>query len=102
MANIKNLKPFTKGTSGNPKGRPPVWREFKQELQKIGMEIDGKDDRLQKLARMLWNTALAGDLKAAEMIMDRIEGRPQSHHKLDTGPTIIRVKVADEDEPGEE
>jgi hypothetical protein len=59
---------FMPGQSGNPGGRKrdPIT----QALREIGTP-----EKAKKLGTMLWNLALAGDLKAAEIVLNRIEGK---------------------------
>jgi len=49
MANNENLKPFRKGTSGNPKGRP---RKFVSKLKNQGYAVSEINDALKNLLAM--------------------------------------------------
>jgi hypothetical protein len=67
---------FVKGTSGNPSGRPKgsitkIMRNFMYEIDDTGFS------RIQHLCFILWDSALKGDLQAAKLIMDRVDGRPR-------------------------
>lgn len=65
---IPGSKPFQKGQSGNPSGRPKDY--LTQALrQRVGPE-DAK-----KLAETLLALALAGDMKALQEVFDRVEGK---------------------------
>ena len=59
---------FKKGQSGNPGGRP------KDYVTQAIRQIVGPDDALE-MARVLFALAKNGDLKAMEMVMDRVEGK---------------------------
>jgi len=79
MANPQNLKPWPKGTSGNPAGRPRR-DELTAALQ---VEIDkpcpdDKDGRTnaEVIAAALVRKAARGDVRAAKEITLRTEGRP--------------------------
>ena len=67
---------FKKGQSGNPGGRPKAiisdW--LRHELTTLDSET--QEEIAQKLARVLIQRALAGDVKAIQIIADRVEGRP--------------------------
>ncbi len=71
-----NLKPFVKGKSGNPKGRPrmPDIREAMAAL--LADEKNGKTALDAILAR-LRQMAVDGNLKAAEMLLNRAYGQPK-------------------------
>lgn len=80
-ATIENLKPFPKGVSGNPKGRPKKLPELDKLLADVlGEEKDGvtaADAILRKLRAM----AAQGNIRAAEILLDRAYGK--SKHTMD-------------------
>ena len=69
---IANLKPWEKGVSGNPAGRPPMNKKFIQALKAYGQstwrdkllphEDNGKTYN-QLVIEKIWNRAKGGDLK---------------------------------------
>ena len=71
-----NLKPFVKGQSGNPKGRPkmPDIRDAMTAL--LADEKNGKT-ALDSILTRLKQMALDGNLKAAEMLLNRAYGQPK-------------------------
>lgn len=87
MANEQNLKPFPKGVSGNPAGRPRGVENSRTRLlrileltQKKRNPVTGEDEEFSIAEQMdlqLINKALKGDLKAYEILFDRLEGKPK-------------------------
>lgn len=72
---IKNLKPFKKGQTGNPNGRPkklPALDVLMAEV--LGEEKDGKT-AAQAILAALRAKATKGDVRAAEVLMDRAWGK---------------------------
>ena len=72
-----NLRPWKKGQSGNPKGRPTREMQCRELLAQIG---EHGDEALAIIAEVMRNPR-AGDaeeirLKAANSILDRIVGKP--------------------------
>lgn len=76
-ATISNLQPFKKGQSGNPNGRPKKLPELDKLLADVlGEEKDGvtaADAILRKLRAM----AAQGNIRAAEILLDRAYGKPK-------------------------
>jgi len=72
------------GQSGNPNGRPRRGRAIAELARAIGQERIRFDDegeigvftRLERLVRVLWTLALAGDLAAARLLLEYMEGKP--------------------------
>jgi len=75
---MDNLKPFKKGESGNPDGRPklPDLREVMAEM--LSEEKDGKS-ALQAIVARLRQLATAGNIKAAEVLLSRGYGLPKQN-----------------------
>lgn len=73
--NIQNLKPFKKGQSGNLKGRPRKLPELDKLLDEVmGQGAEGKSVAKQILDALA-KKAKGGDVKAAEMLLDRAYGK---------------------------
>ena len=74
---IPGNKPFKKGQSGNPNGRPKKLPELDKLLADVlGEEKDGvsaADAILRKLRAM----AASGNIRAAEILLDRAYGKPK-------------------------
>jgi hypothetical protein len=83
-ATIENLQPFKKGQSGNPKGRPKKLPELDKLLADVlGEEKDGvtaAEAILKKLRAM----AAAGNIRAAEVLLDRGYGKAKQGIDLTT------------------
>ncbi len=73
---IPNNKPFKKGQSGNPKGRPKsALKDIKVVLQDLlGQEKNGAQ-LIDGLMTVVVNKALKGDLKAVEMLLGYTYGK---------------------------
>lgn len=79
---LSNLKPFKKGQSGNPKGRTPKLPELDKLLDEVlGAEKDGVPAAKQILIA-LYKRALRGDVRAAEVLMDRAYGKAKQVTEL--------------------
>ena len=92
MANEKNLKPFKKGQSGNPKGRPlklPALDKLMADV--LGEEKDGITAG-EAILKALRAKATKGDVRAAEVLLDRAYGKPKQTHDTNitsTDPLVI-------------
>lgn len=78
MANEKNLKPFKKGQSGNPGGRPK-WKHITEILKS-----EKNQEKLEEMVNVVFDLALKGDMRAVEYISDRLEGKVA--HRLQVSP----------------
>lgn len=72
--NPQNLKPFKKGQSGNPKGRPKM-PDIREALVKILAEEKDGYTALDAILAQLRAKAAKGDIKAAEVLLDRAYGK---------------------------
>ena len=81
----ENLKPFKKGQSGNPNGRPRIIPE----LNKLLSEINEED--YQAVINKLVDKAKKGDTRAAEVLLDRAYGKSKDNEGKPT-EMIIRVQ----------
>ena len=87
MPNPQNLKPFPKGVSGNPAGKPKGTQHSKTRLlrildlvQKKRNPITGEEEEFTVLELMdmqMIAKALKGDQRAYEAVVDRLEGKPK-------------------------
>lgn len=75
--NTENLKPFKKGQSGNPKGRPPKPKCIPDLLRKIGDEdCKNGNTNLEEMCAKVWSLGVKGERWAVEWLADRMEGKP--------------------------
>lgn len=88
------LRRIPKGTSGNPKGRPKKLPELDKLLADVlGEEKDGvtaADAILRKLRAM----AASGNIRAAEILLDRAYGKAKQSTDITTGGERITVTFA--------
>ncbi|HIM73898.1 MAG TPA: hypothetical protein EYM47_03285 [Candidatus Marinimicrobia bacterium] len=83
--------------SGNPGGRPKGQSITKQ-LRRYMWEIDAETgtSRMEHMCIILWQKAMAGDLRAIGLIMDRLEGRPKQ--RIETDESLMQpIRVFDTD-----
>jgi len=93
MANEKNLKPFKKGQSGNPNGRPKTLdiREAMGEI--LHEEKDGKT-ALHAILAAQRAKAARGDTKAAELLFKyafKLPSQEIEQHTSGNMETTIRI-----------
>ena len=92
MSQTRGIEPhkFPKGKSGNPNGRPKKLPEIDKLLADVlGEEKDGMtaaDAILRKLRAM----AAQGNIRAAEILLDRAYGKAKQNVSMDvTMPTVV-------------
>jgi len=73
------------GQGGNPNGRPKKGQALTDALRTLGNKRDVVTDEGRKIARKkalaekLWALALAGDLQAIKLIIERLDGLATQH-----------------------
>ncbi len=75
---LANLKPFKKGQSGNPKGRPKsltLSEAYRRELAKIDPADPQQRTFAEMLAERTVSKAKGGDVAALKELTDRAEGK---------------------------
>jgi len=83
----ENLRPFQPGQSGNPGGRPktkPITDAIKERLAKIPPD-DPRTDA-QRVADVLVDGALAGDIQFIRELLNRVEGKVAEMVITESGP----------------
>lgn len=82
------LRSFEKGESGNPKGRPkkiPAIDELLAEV--LGGEVQGKSIA-RRIIESLQKQAIKGNVRAAEVLLDRAYGKVKQDLGLDGNITL--------------
>lgn len=93
--NPQNLKPFKKGESGNPNGRPPKLPAIDELLDEVlGKEEDGKPQAKAILEKLL-SKAKGGDIRAIEILLDRAYGRSRQAVDLTSKGEAINTPMTD-------
>ena len=104
---VKNLRPAKKGEVRNPKGRPVGSKSAKtRAIEMLAALADDKEPMTPIFKALL--AVLNGDevkdsdrLKAADMLMDRIEGKAtqklETENKDVTPPAVIKLTGPDDD-----
>lgn len=88
MRRTQNLKPWPKGVSGNPGGRPretPLTDACRELLSKPAPDDASGRSYAEAIAEQLGKQALAGDVHAAREIADRAEGKARQAMEV-SGP----------------
>lgn len=78
------------GQSGNPAGKPKGARHFstliKEAITKVANDTGTSDDVL--IIQALVAKAKDGDLKAVDMVLDRVDGKAEQTINLDADVTV--------------
>lgn len=93
MANEHNLIPAKKGEVRNPNGKPKGVQNSKTRLlrllelvTKVRNPVTGEEEEFsiaEQLDMQIIAKARKGDLKAYEIILDRLEGKPKQSTELE-------------------
>ena len=92
---IENLKPFKKGQSGNPNGRPKKLPQLDKLLADVlGEEKDGLT-AAEAILKALRLKAAKGDIRAAELLLDRAYGKARQSidHSHSADDNTLRIIV---------
>lgn len=93
MANQKNLKPWPKGVSGNPKGRSAKGRAFDDFLKLL----EENPEERRELSKVWLARCKAGDFQFFREYLDRSDGKPvpiaEEPVETDSENTGILVRV---------
>lgn len=74
---IPNNKPFKKGQSGNPKGRPKKIPELKEVLAKVMGEDKEGITAMEAIFMQLRKKAASGDTRAIQILLEYAYGKPK-------------------------
>lgn len=88
MANEKNLKPFKKGQSGNPNGRPRKLPALDKLMADILGSEDDENSQAGRIIAKLAKKAESGDVNAAKLLLERAYGKPRENEGKPTEMTI--------------
>lgn len=65
------------GSTANPNGRKPSGETLTDLLRsQASLELKPGETYREAVVKAIWKRAAAGDLKAAEIVFDRLEGKP--------------------------
>jgi hypothetical protein len=93
-----NPKPFKKGQSGNPNGRPKL-PDIKEALAKILAEKKDGHTALENILTALKAKAIKGDVRAAQELLDRGFGKSQQFIDHTTkGESLNKIEVSVDNE----
>jgi hypothetical protein len=96
--NKENLKPFKKGESGNPNGRPKKLPELDKLLADVlGEEKDGITAG-EVILKALRAKASKGDVRAAEVLLDRAYGKAKQTMDVSVSKKNLPEWLNEEDE----
>lgn len=85
-------KPWKKGQSGNPAGRRKGSVSLAAALQRLLIK---EPDKLESVARTLVDAAIAGDVSAARLLFERLDGhRPTGFFNIAVDASDRRVGIS--------
>jgi hypothetical protein len=91
MAFPHDGRKFVKGQSGNPKRKPHKIPELRELLANVlGDEKDGKS-AAEAILMALRNKAIKGDVRAAELLLDRAYGKVKD---IDNRPNDLVITIS--------
>lgn len=93
MAKEDNLKPFPKGKSGNPNGRPKKLPKLDELLADVLGDEQNDISAAKAILMALRQKAIKGDTKAASLILDRAYGKPKE--TIDQNITVQKPIIID-------
>ena len=81
---VQNLKPFKKGESGNPSGRPKGRKNFatlyREAIEKIAASTGLEPDAFElEIVEQALRKARNGDISFYKDTMDRLHGKAEQH-----------------------
>ena len=97
---VENLKPFKKGQSGNPKGRPKKLPELTDLVNELFGSENGEVSKasIREVLEQQFKKASKGDSRAAEIVLNYAYGKPKQAVELagkDGGPIQHTYKLPD-------
>lgn len=99
--NPQNLRPpWKKGQSGNPKGKPKKLPKLDELLASVMSEERNGLTAAEAVLRSLLVKATKGDVRAAELLLDRTFGKQRTDIDLTTGGQPITPPILWSDAAG--
>lgn len=91
MARIppSNGRKFKPGQSGNPKGRPKKIPSLDKLLNEVLGSADDQDSEMKEVIEALTVRAKKGDVRAAEVLLERAYGKPKQEIRIDQEVTQV-------------
>lgn len=90
---IPNSKPFLPGVSGNPNGRPKKLPSLDALMEKVmGEEKDGVS-AMEAILKALRLKAAKGDVRAAEIVLNRAYGKPKEFVDVTTNGKDVNAGI---------
>lgn len=81
--------PWTKGTSGNPAGRPRRGLDLAAELRKAArLRTEAGQTYKAALAARIWSSAIDGNVRAMRLILEYLVGRPSIQPTAEANASI--------------
>lgn len=90
----KDAVPFKKGQSGNPKGRPKKLPALDVLLDEVLGGENPDDSNAKKILDALYKQAQKGNVRAAEILLDRAYGKPKQTHEHQGGDQDKPIKLS--------
>ena len=90
---IPNNKPFKKGQSGNPKGRPKLPNLKEACAAILADEKEGKK-ALEVILAALRAKAVKGDVRAAQELLDRAYGKSKQITDITSNGKDINIPIS--------
>jgi hypothetical protein len=85
---------WKKGQSGNPAGRPPEMPEIDTLLAEVLSEEREGECAAKAILKALLRKAVRGDVRAAEVLLNRAWGKPKEHTDIQlTATPVNRTKI---------
>lgn len=91
----ENLKPFRKGKDErrNAKGRPPKIPSLDTLINKVLGEEKDNVTAIEVILMALRSKATKGDIRAAEVLLERAYGKPKSEIDVTSGGEKVTSKI---------